>query len=133
MNLKVVRFVLALAVALVMTASLSLARSWFGKSSTKSLTVTLDRDAMLNNGAQLKAGGYTLKIPENTQSPQVEFYDGGRLIAKEQAKVVTQTEKNEYTALELTMKGNTNVITAVEPGGWPEKLVFSGADAQHGS
>jgi len=133
MNLKAVRLVLALAAALVMTASLSLAGSWFGKSSTKSLNVTLDSDVKLSNGAELKAGNYTIRIPEHTQSPEVEFYDGGRLVAKEQAKVVTQPQKNEYTALELTTKGNTNVVTAVDPGGWAEKLVFSSSGGQHGS
>jgi hypothetical protein len=133
MNLRVVRFVLALAAALVMTASMSLARSWFRKSSTKSYAVTLDSDAKLSNGSELKAGNYTVKVPENTQSPEVEFYDGGKLVAKEQAKVVTQSQKNEYTALELTTKGNTNVLTAVDPGGLPEKLVFRSSSGRLGS
>jgi hypothetical protein len=133
MNLRVVRFVLAVAAALLMTASLSLARSWFRKSSTKSYAVTLDSDAKLSNGSELKAGNYTVKVPEDTQSPEVEFYDGVKLVAKEQAKVVTQSQKNEYTALELTTKGSANVLTAVDPGGLSEKLVLTGSSGQHGS
>jgi len=133
MNLKAVRFVLTLAAALVVTASLSFAGSWFGKSSTKSFSVTLDSAAKLTNGAELKAGDYTIKIPEDTQSPEVEFFADGKLIAKEQARVVTQAQKNEDTAIEVSTEGNTNVITAVDPGGWPERVVFPSAGGQHGS
>ena len=133
MNGKAVRSVLALAAALVMTASFSLARSWFSKSSTKSYRVALDNNAKLSNGAELKAGSYTVKIPDNTQSPEVEFYDGVKLVAKEQAKVVTQPQKNAYTALELSNKGNTSVVTAIDPGGLSERIVFSSSSGQNGS
>ena len=133
MNVKALRFVLGIAAALVMTASLSFGGSWFGKSSTKSFDVTLDSAAKLSNGTVLEAGNYTLKIPEHTQSPEVQFYKDGQLVAKAQAKVKTQPEKNEYTAIETSKKGNTNVVTAFDPGGWPEKLVFSSSSGQHGS
>jgi len=133
MNVKAVRLVLSLTAALIMAASLSFARSWFGKSSTKSYSVTLASAAKLRNGAELPAGDYTLKIPENTQTPEVEFYAEGKLVAKEQAKVQAESQKNAYTALELSTKGNTNVIIAVDPGGMSEKLVFSSSNAQSGS
>ena len=133
MNAKAVRFVLSLATAMVVAASVGFAHSWFGKSSTKSYSVTLDSAAKLKNGSELQAGNYTLKVAENTQTPEVEFYFGGKLIAKEQAKVQTQSEKNPYTALELNTQGNKNVITAVDPGGMMEKLVFSSSNAQPGA
>ena len=133
MNVKAVRFVFSLATALVMAASVSFARSWFGKSSTKSYSVALDTAAKLNNGAELQAGNYTLKVSENTQTPEVEFYSGGKLVAKEQAKVQSESQKNPYTALELNTGENTSVITAVDLGGMSEKLVFSNSNAQSGS
>ena len=133
MNVKAVRLILSLATALVVAASVGFARSWFGKSSTKSYSVTLDSAARLWNGTELQAGNYTVKVPENTQTPEVEFYSGGRLVAKEQAKVQSQSVKNDYTALELNTKGNTNVITGVDLGGMSEKLVFGGANVQSGS
>lgn len=114
MNVKSVRLILSLATAMVVAASVGFARSWFGKSSTKSYSVTLDSAARLWNGTELQAGNYTVKVPENTQTPEVEFYSGGRLVAKEQAKVQSQSVKNDYTALELNTKGNTNVITGVD-------------------
>ena len=133
MNVKPVTFVLTLAAALVISASLSFAGSWFGKSSTKSFAVTLDSAAKLSNGTMLKAGDYTVKIQERTQTPEVEFYTEGKLVGKEQAKVETQPQKNEYTAIEATMKGNTNVVTAIDPGGWRERLVFSKSSSHTGS
>jgi hypothetical protein len=133
MNAKAVRFVLSLAAALLLAASLSFAGSWFGKSSTKSYSVALDNAATLTNGTQLPAGNYTVKIPDNTQSPEVEFFSAGKLVAKAQAKVVTQPQRNEYTALEVNTQGNTNVITGVDPGGLSERVVFEGASGQHGS
>ena len=133
MNAKAVRFILSLATALVLCASVSFAGSWFGKSSTKSYAVTLDSAAKLKNGTKLEAGNYTVKVAENTQTPEVKFYSGGKLVGKEQAKVQSESQKNEYTALELNTKGSTAVITAVDPGGRSEKFVFSGSNAQSGS
>ncbi len=133
MNVKSIRFALALATALVMTGSFSFAGSWFGRSSTKDFQVTLDSAAKLRNGTLLKAGDYTMKIPENTQSPKVEFYTQGRLVATIQARVQNESQKNEYTAVETTKKGNTNVITAIDPGGWRERLVFWGSGSLHSS
>jgi len=128
MNVKAVRFVLSLVAVMVVAASMGFARSWFGKSSTRSYSVTLDSAAKLRNGTELQAGNYTLRVPEHTQTPEVEFYSGGKLVAKEQAQVQPQSQKNDYTALELNTKGNTAVITAVDPGGMSEKLIFSSAN-----
>jgi len=119
-----VRIVFTLAAALALTATLSFARS-----ATKSYSVTLDQDAKLSNGAGLKAGDYTVKIQEHTNSPEVEFYSQGNLVAKEQATVQTRAQKNQYTALELNSKGNTNVLTAIDPNGMRERLVFSSPGA----
>jgi len=127
MHAKAVRFVLSLAAVLVMAASLGFARSWFGKSSTKTYSVSLDIAAKLSNGTELQAGNYTVKIPENTQTPDVEFYSGGKLVAKAAAKVVTQSLKNGNTALEISTQGTTPIVTAVDPAGMAEKVVFSGA------
>jgi hypothetical protein len=125
MNVKAVKFVLSLATAMVVAASVGFARSWFGKSSTRSYSVTLDSAATLKNGTTLQAGNYTLKFQENTQTPEVEFYSGGKLIAKEQAKVQAEPQKNPSTSVELNTAGNSNVVTAIDPGGLPEKIVFT--------
>ena len=133
MNVKTVKFVLSLGTAMMVAASVGFARSWFGKSSTRSYSVALDSAARLRNGTELQAGNYTMKVPEHTQTPDVEFYSGGKLVAKEQAKVQPQSEKNEYTALEVNTEGNASVITGVDLKGMSEKLVFGSANSQPGS
>ena len=133
MAVKVVRLFFTLAATLVMAATLSFASSPFGKSSTKSLDMTLDTAAKLSNGTELRPGDYTVKIPEDTQTPEVEFYANGKLVATDRGKVQTESQKNEYTAIETTLKGKTSVVTAVDPAGWREKIVFDSSSTQHGS
>ena len=133
MNSKTARLVLSLATALMFAASVGFARSWFGKSSTKSYSLTLDSAAKLRNGTELQAGNYTVKITEHTQTPEVEFYSGRKLVTKEQARVQSQPQKNESTAIELNTEGNTGVITAIDPAGMSAKLVFSSSNVQPGS
>ena len=127
MKVRVIRFGLTLAAVLVIATSLSFAgggRFGFGKSSTKSVAVTLDKATKLNNDTVLQPGEYTVKFPDNTQSPEVEFYTDGKLAAKAQAKVETQPQKNEYTSMELGGE-NADVMVAISPDGLPERLVFN--------
>jgi hypothetical protein len=134
MNVKAVRLIMTLAAALVMAANPSFGGSWHsGKSSAKSVTVTLGRDAKLNNGTMLKAGDYTVRIPENSQAPEVEFYANGRLVAKAQAKLETRPQKNDLTVVETTTDGKTGVLTAIAPSGLPERLVFGASSTQSDS
>jgi hypothetical protein len=127
MKVRVIRFGLTLAAALVIATSLSFAgggRFGFGKSSTKSVSVTLDKATKLNNDTVLQPGEYTVKFPDSTQSPEVEFYTDGKLAAKAQAKVETQPQKNAYTSMELGGE-NGDVMVAINPDGLPERLVFN--------
>jgi hypothetical protein len=134
MKMKPVTFVLGLAVVLAMAVCPTFARSTSpqGSSKEKSFHVQLDA-AKLSNGTLLKAGDYILKITENTPSPEIEFYRNGKLVAKTQAKVVTQPRKNDYTAVETSPKGKAKVITAIYPDGWPERLVLTNSPARTGA
>jgi hypothetical protein len=133
MNVKAVRFVLSLATAMVVAAGVGFAHSRPGKSSTKTYSVTLDSAAKLKSGAELQAGDYTVKVPENTQTPEVEFYFGGKFVAKEQAKVQAEPQKNAYTSLELSTAGSAKVVVALDPGGLSERIVFTDSNVQPGS
>jgi hypothetical protein len=88
---------------------------------------------VLPNGAELKPGSYEMKVPVNSQSPEVAFYKDGELVAKAEAKVVAESIKNPYTAVESTEQGKDQLITSIRPGGWREKLVFSGNSEQMGN
>jgi hypothetical protein len=73
-------------------------RVGFGK--PKSFDVTLIKAAMLNNGVVLPPGNYTVKISEDTQSPEAEFYKPQRLVARAPVQVQARPEKNDYTTIE---------------------------------
>ena len=129
MTVRGIRFGLMLAAALVIATSLSFAgagRFSFGKSPSKSVTVSFDKATKLSNDTLLQAGEYTVKFLDTTQSPEVEFYTDGKLAAKAQAKVETQPQKNAYTSMELG-GDNADIILAISPGGLAEKLVFNEA------
>ena len=130
MNVRVIKFGLVLAAALVIAASPSFARPRFrlGKSSTKSVTVTFIRATKLSDKTVLPPGDYTIKIPDTAESPEVEFYSNEKLVAKAQPKVETQPQKNDYTSFEAHTGEDTDVLIAVNPEGLAEKLVF-GADS----
>ena len=115
-----------------LAAILLLAAACFA-GSTKSLHITLDHTLKLNGGAMLEPGSYTMKVAEDTKTPMVEFYTDGRLVAKVQGKVRNEVRKNQSTALEITKEGDVNVLMAVDPGGWREKLVFGTPTASTGS
>ena len=132
-----IRYGLTLVAALVITGSLCFAgagRFGLGKSTTKSLTVTFTNATKLGNGEVLQAGEYTVKIPaEIVQSPEVEFYAGDKLVAKEQASVEALPQKNGYTSFTMVNEENVDVLTAISPSGLAEKLVFSEPTGQSGS
>ena len=114
-----------LAVAVLMTASLSFARFWGGhESSVKSTRITIASNMTLANGKVLKAGTYLVEVPIDAKAPEVKFDRAGKTVAEAQAKVVTENQKNPYTEVESSKQGNDNVMTAIAPGGWSEKLVF---------
>jgi hypothetical protein len=123
-----VQYVAAFAVAVLLTATLGFAHSRSAKVPTKGTSITLVDATRLPNGERLQPGVYEVRVPENSQSPEVAFYKDGQLVAKATAKVVSQPEKNPPdTAVETTQDGNNQLLNSILPGGWREKLIFSGS------
>jgi len=122
MNAKAYRSVFGLAVVLAMTACLGIARSSGG--SVKSFEASLTSPAKLSSGEVLEAGNYRIAVLTNEPTAEVAFYQGAKLVAKTQAKVEPQSQKNEFTEIETTVEGNTEVITSLAPAGWREKLTL---------
>jgi hypothetical protein len=117
--------ILGLAVALAFAVSPSFAFGFgFHKSDQRSTRVTVASPMELSNGAKLAPGKYQMKVPDNTQLPEVAFYQYGKVIAKSRAKVVSQTQKNPYTEIDSVTKGKYQLVTKIRPAGWHEILVF---------
>lgn len=124
-----IRAGLALAVVLAIAGGMSFAgvgRFGIRKSFTRSVVMNFSKATKLNNGEELKAGEYTIKIPYNiTPSQEVEFYLNDQLVAKAQVKVETLPQRNDFTSFEMASQGYANLLLAIRPEGMPERLVFS--------
>lgn len=113
-----------LAAAVIATACLG-----FGsvhKSNERATNVTLVSATKFNNGATLPAGTYRMEIPEGSLTPSVAFYKDGKVVATVNGKVVNETKKNANTEIDSVSEGNDQLVTAIRPSGWHERIVFGG-------
>lgn len=115
--------VVCLAAAVLGTACLAFG-SWSHKSSDRSTDVTFTSTTKFNNGNTLPAGTYDMKVPKDTTSPNVTFYQDGKAVATVKARVVNEQKKNDTTEVDSTTEGQVQKVTAIRPNGWQEELVF---------
>ena len=121
-------------IALLCVASLGLA-SWGihkSKSTERGTSVTIADTLQLKNGSTLPAGTYRMAVAENTNTPDVSFYENGKMIATTQATVVAEQKKNSETEVDFVQKDGANRLTEIRPSGWEEALRFTPA-TQSGS
>lgn len=113
-----------LVAAILATTCLGFAAGHSHKTPDRSTYVTFSSQAKFNNGDTLPAGTYSMKVPENSQTPEVTFYKDGKVMATVKAKVATELKKNDETQIESVTQGNAQEVTAIRPGGWDEELLF---------
>ena len=116
------------AIGILVAASMALAKfpSFdFGRSSRKSATVDIDQTARISGGPTLKSGEYRVVLNNNSSTPEVGFYQNGKLVAQVPAKLVDQGKKFDETKIYYATKGaDTQVITQMDLSGWREKVLF---------
>ena len=118
-------FVLA-AAALPLFAAFSFGFSWFShNSSIKSTNVDIVYNVKLESGKVLQQGSYRLEIPLNTKTPNLKFFQNGKLVATAPARVKSETHKADSTEIHYRHEGKTQYITEVVPGGMKEALVLT--------
>lgn len=113
-----------LATAILATTCFGFAAGRSHKASEHSTDVTFARTAKFKNGDTLPAGTYYMKVPENSQTPDVTFYKDGKVVATVKAKVVPEQRKNEDTVVDSVTQGNAEEVTAIRPSGWEEEILF---------
>ena len=113
-----------LVAAILATACLGFGSWWFHKSTERETNVTFTRTMKFRNGDTLPAGTYRMEVPDNSKTPTVTFSHYGKVMATVKAKVVTQQKKNSESEVDSNTQGNTQLVTAIHPGGWAEELVF---------
>lgn len=118
-------FVLATA-AVPLFAALTFGLSWFShNSSVKSTSVDNIYNAKLANGKTLPEGNYRLEFPLNTKTPQLKFFQNGKLVATANARVKSKMYKNSDTEVQYNHKGSAQYITEVQPEGMKESLILT--------
>lgn len=114
-------------VAVPVFASMTLAFSWFSHSSSiKSTDVNIVYSSRLANGQTLKAGKYKLEIPLKTKTPELKFYQHGKLVASVPAQVKKEHRKNQTTEVDYNNQGNVQYMTEIRPDGLRKAYVITG-------
>ena len=105
-----------------------------GRSSKKSVSVEIDQTARILGGPTLQSGEYKVVLNNNSPTPEIGFYQKGKLVAQVPAKLVEQGKKFDKTAIHYDTRGaNTQVITEMDLDGWKEEVVFGQNDSGAGS
>jgi hypothetical protein len=97
----------------------------FGRSSKKSAQVEIYQTARIPGGPTLQSGEYKVVLTNNSTTPEIGFYQNGKLVAQAPAKLVDQGKKFDETAITYdTKSAGTPVIRQIDVGGWRDKILF---------
>jgi len=137
MNKDVVNKLMLAAIGILVAASMALAKfpSFdFGRFSKKSATVEIDQTVRIPGGPTLKSGEYRVVLNNNAPTPEVGFYQNGKLVAQVPAKLADQGKKFGETKIYYATKGaGTQVITRMDLSGWREEVLFGKNNSDAGS
>lgn len=115
--------VLASVLALVSVAGLASAKQRTGKVAT----VDISQSAQVLNGPTLQPGTYQVKLLSESGTPQVAFYQGGKLVAQAPATLVDQGSKSTETAAHFNNADGNHVLTQIDVNGWTKSIQFGPA------
>jgi hypothetical protein len=125
------------AAGILVAASMAFARFpnlGLGHSSTKSADVEIDRTARIPGGPTLQSGEYKVVLTNNSTTPEIGFYQDGKLVAQVPAKLVDQGKKFDETEIHYDSKAaDSLVITQMDLSGWSEKVLFGENNGGAGS
>ena len=121
------------ATAILVAASMAFAKfpSFdLGRSSKEpSANVTIIQTARLPGGPTLQSGKYKVTLNNSSPTPEIGFYQNGKLVAQVPAKLVDQGKKFDQTAISYdTQRADTYVIREMDLSGWREKILFGKND-----
>jgi hypothetical protein len=128
MNKDVVNKSMLAAAGILVAASMAFAKFPsldFGRSSKKSADVDIYQTGRIRGGPTLQSGEYKVVLNNNSTTPEIGFYQNGKLVAEVPAKLVDQGKKiNETKVYYDTTGADTQVITQMDLSGWRKQVVF---------
>ena len=110
--------------AVFLTAATVWARSSKTGDHTESGQVNIIYTSRIVNGPELKPGNYKVELSPSESSPEVMFYQGGKLVAKAPVTLVNQSKKIDQTEIQYNTAANQHVITEIDVHGWRQTLKF---------
>jgi hypothetical protein len=126
MKTKISKTTLGAIVAVLLVSGMAFARrSHNADSRGRSAGVDIEWSAMIPNGPSLSQGHYKVTLNTQSGSPELEFYQDGKLVGQAPVTLVPESMKNEQTQVYYN-NGNEGdrTITEFDLSGWREKLVF---------
>ena len=108
MNKDVLNKSMLAAAGILVAASMAFAKFPsldFGHSSKKSANVEIDQTARIPGGPTLQSGEYKVVLNNNSTTPEIGFYQNGKLVAQVPAKLVDQGKKFDETAISYDTQG----------------------------
>jgi len=128
MKKNVVNKSMLAAIGILVAASMGFAKFRlldFGHSSNKSADVEIIQTARIPGGPTLHAGEYRVVLNNTSTTPQIGFYQDGKLVAQVPAKLVDQGKKISQTEVMYdTRDANNQLIMEMDLGGWTDKVFF---------
>jgi hypothetical protein len=128
MNKDVMNKSMLAAVGILVAASMAFAKFPLfdlGHSSKKSADVDIFQAARIPGGPTLQSGEYKVILNNTSTTPEIGFYQNGRLVAQVPAKLANEGKKIDQTEIHYdTSSANTPVITEMDLSGWTEKVFF---------
>ena len=137
MKRDVVNISILAAAGILVAASMAFAKFPlldFGHSSNKSADVEIMQTARIAGGPTLQSGEYKVVLNNTSTTPEIGFYQNGKLVAQVPAKLVDEHKKIEQTEVYYdTTSAKTQVMTEMDLGGWTEKVFFGQSNGDTGS
>jgi hypothetical protein len=86
--------------------------------------VTITSQSKLGSGPMLKPDTYRLELVKNSDSSEVLFYKGAKLVLRTPVSLAEETVKPKMTEVHCEDLDAKRVITRIRVQGWKESLVF---------
>jgi len=124
------------AAAILVAASMAFAKSprlALGSSSQNSAEVEIFSITPISGGPTLQPGKYTVVLNNNSTTPEIAFYQNGKLAVQVPAKLVDQGKEFDETTFKYDEMGANLPMSEMDLKGWRERVLFGENNGGAGS
>jgi len=114
-----------IAVAATFLAATTLwARSSKTGNHTQSAQVPIVYASRIADGTELQPGTYKVELTPDASSPELMFYQEGKLVAKAPVTLVNEGKKIDQAEIPYNTAADQHVITEIDVHGWRPEMTF---------